>query len=258
MVAMRGGRAGEIARAVQAAAEEWAAGEALRRSERHHGVLAVLGKRALGAESSLAFAGEAAHRLCFALDAERVRVIVFEADGAARVAHSVDGAPLDDDDDHDADQSGEITRPLEPQEISVSIPTSRGPVGTLAVRLAPPRTVAPAEADFLASAASVVGLVAERERLAQELVLARTHDGFGALARTAAHDLNNVLAVIGTSLSAIDEDRGEAPPAAEDLDLIRKAVERGRAVSASLLAWGHKAPDPADTRGEAAARNADG
>lgn len=80
----------------------------------------------------------------------------------------------------------------------------------------------------------------ERERLATELRQAQKLEAIGRLAGGVAHDFNNVLMVIqgyGDLLLARTDGGG---PMHDDLAEIRKAAERGGALTRQLLAFGRK------------------
>jgi PAS domain S-box-containing protein len=84
--------------------------------------------------------------------------------------------------------------------------------------------------------------VTERRRLASELEQAQRLEAIGRLAGGVAHDINNILAVIGgiTDL-VLDELPAEAPRRADLLE-VRAAVERGAGLTSKLLAFGRRRP----------------
>ncbi|GAA0278537.1 PAS domain-containing sensor histidine kinase [Cryptosporangium japonicum] len=85
---------------------------------------------------------------------------------------------------------------------------------------------------------------AEHQRLENELQRSQRLDSLGQLAGGVAHDFNNVLAIISTHASILEEDLEEAAPA---LDGAREAVaqvlagaERGARLTRQLLAFGRR------------------
>ncbi|MFG1924783.1 PAS domain S-box protein [Cryptosporangium sp. NPDC048952] len=90
-----------------------------------------------------------------------------------------------------------------------------------------------------------LGQEAERQRLENELQRSQRLDSLGQLAGGVAHDFNNVLAIISTHASILEEDLDEAD--APVLDGAREAVaqvlaasERGARLTKQLLAFGRR------------------
>ncbi len=81
----------------------------------------------------------------------------------------------------------------------------------------------------------------EQDRIDVRKQLARSQrlEAVGRLAGGVAHDFNNVLAAITAMASVLRE---EYPEAAEDLDAIVEAAERGSALTRKLLAFARYAP----------------
>ncbi len=80
----------------------------------------------------------------------------------------------------------------------------------------------------------------EARSLEEQFRQAQKLEGVALLAGGAAHDFNNVLAVINTSLDlAIRESAGD-PELAEDLRRAREAGERGRHLTQQLLAYSRR------------------
>lgn len=79
---------------------------------------------------------------------------------------------------------------------------------------------------------------AERLELERELERAGRLEAMGHLAGGVAHDVNNLLGVIGNYAAAIDRSSTEAARVREDAGEIRRAVERGAALTRQLLLVG--------------------
>jgi PAS domain S-box-containing protein len=88
----------------------------------------------------------------------------------------------------------------------------------------------------------IVNDVTERRGLEEQLRQAQKMEAVGRLARGVAHDFNNVLAaIIGCSeLLALHLKEGD--PARDDAEEIRKAAERGAALTKQLLAFSRGQP----------------
>lgn len=86
-----------------------------------------------------------------------------------------------------------------------------------------------------------IGLVAvdvsAMVRLERQLERAERMETIGKLAAGVAHDFNNALSVFRTGIQLLLEDEGMPEEAAEDLDLMRSAVESASHVAGQLLAF---------------------
>lgn len=84
--------------------------------------------------------------------------------------------------------------------------------------------------------------VTERRRLAAELEQAQRLEAIGRLAGGVAHDINNILAVIGGITDLVLDELPADSPRHADLLEVRAAVERGAGLTAKLLAFGRRRP----------------
>jgi PAS domain S-box-containing protein len=96
----------------------------------------------------------------------------------------------------------------------------------------------------------VVRDVTDERALEEQLRLAQRMESIGMLAGGVAHDFNNLLTAIGgfTDLARASIDEGISPE--QDLLQVQAAVERARALTSQLLAFGRRAiirPQPVDT-----------
>jgi len=83
----------------------------------------------------------------------------------------------------------------------------------------------------------------ERSRLGAQLLQAQKLESIGRLAGGVAHDFNNILTVILSCSEALGDDLARGlPPSAEEVSEIRSAAERGRELTAQLLAFARKQP----------------
>ncbi|MBI4422491.1 MAG: PAS domain S-box protein [Elusimicrobia bacterium] len=77
-----------------------------------------------------------------------------------------------------------------------------------------------------------------RERvLRQQLLQAQKMESVGRLAGGVAHDFNNLLTAVGGFAHLLGESLPEGDPRADDVDEIRRAVERGAGLMRQLLAF---------------------
>ncbi len=84
--------------------------------------------------------------------------------------------------------------------------------------------------------------VTERKQLGAELEQAQRLEAIGRLAGGVAHDINNILAVIGGINDLVLEELPEGAPRRADLLEVRAAVDRGAGLTAKLLAFGRRRP----------------
>jgi len=84
--------------------------------------------------------------------------------------------------------------------------------------------------------------VTERKRLGAELEQAHRLEAIGRLAGGVAHDVNNILAVIGGITDLVLGELPEDAPRRADLLEVRAAVERGASLTSKLLAFGRRRP----------------
>jgi len=82
--------------------------------------------------------------------------------------------------------------------------------------------------------------ITERRALEEQLRQAQKMEAVGRLARGVAHDFNNVLAAIIGSSDLIMSKLGADDPAREEAEEIRKAAERGAALTRQLLAFSRR------------------
>lgn len=78
----------------------------------------------------------------------------------------------------------------------------------------------------------------EQSRLTAELERMRRHESLGRLAGGVAHDVNNLLGVIGNYAAAIVKGTDD-PRVHDDIDHIREAVRRGASLTERLLLFGN-------------------
>jgi signal transduction histidine kinase len=239
--------------AVSGAEVGWSQGAGavqLRRLERQQAVLARFTEQALTPVGMAVLAGDLARAASEALDTA-IEVCELTAEGKSLVVRGSAGAgaaPLG------------TTSALSPQLPESTACASDTPVvlfdGSLCagVGRAPRawgvvvahvrrRRFLPADTQFLATLARIFAGAVERERLEGLCQQAQKMETLGQLAGGVAHDFNNVLAVIGTSAFTVAESLRPGRPAqagadrAEDLQLITKAVERGRLLVRRLLVF---------------------
>ena len=86
----------------------------------------------------------------------------------------------------------------------------------------------------------VVEDVSERKRLEQEIVQSQKMRAIGQLAGGVAHDFNNLLTAILGNAEFLQRRLQRGDPARHNADEIFMAGERGRALTAQLLAFGRK------------------
>jgi two-component system, cell cycle sensor histidine kinase and response regulator CckA len=79
--------------------------------------------------------------------------------------------------------------------------------------------------------------ITERQSLEQQLRRAQRMEAIGRLARGVAHDFNNVLAAILGSSDLLQYQLKEGDPARQEAEEIRKAAERGAALTHQLLSF---------------------
>jgi hypothetical protein len=93
-----------------------------------------------------------------------------------------------------------------------------------------------------------VRALAEREQYERRLQQTQRLESLGQLAGGVAHDFNNLLAVIGSSLDFVAEDVADAAVAepdrwkraGEDIEQVRRTVDRATRLVAQLLAFGRR------------------
>jgi PAS domain S-box-containing protein len=79
--------------------------------------------------------------------------------------------------------------------------------------------------------------ITEKRALEEQLRQAQKMEAVGRLARGVAHDFNNVLAAIVGCSELMGIDRPEGDPTREEAEEIRKAAERGAALTHQLMAF---------------------
>lgn len=109
------------------------------------------------------------------------------------------------------------------------------------------------EHDRVVGAIGVAIDVTDRKRLEQQLRHSQKMEAVGRLAGGVAHDFNNILGVIRNAAAFIGDELVGDEPAASDVNRIVRAVDRGAALTSSLLAFasGREAHDAvADLKAE--------
>jgi hypothetical protein len=84
--------------------------------------------------------------------------------------------------------------------------------------------------------------VTERNKLEAQLRQSQKMEAIGRLAGGVAHDFNNVLGVAGGYADLLLRDLGSGDPRRRRLELIRKAIESGSALTRQLLAFSRGQP----------------
>ena len=220
---------------------------------RRQAALVRLGASGLGRVTAEGLAADLAREAAEALDAAAVEVLERAGPGGRLVVRAAVGAharapgSLIEVAPGSAEERalgsgapaelGAITpRPCTPGAVeacvAVGAPDSRW--GVIVAR-ARERPFLPAHVDFLTSVGHILAGVVERERL-----LALGQRGAELPARMAgvvAHDLNNVLAAIGASVSGIERQLPTCDGFAEDFRLVDDAVRRGGRLVRRLLAF---------------------
>src|SRR5438034_10586132 len=82
--------------------------------------------------------------------------------------------------------------------------------------------------------------ITEKRALEEQLRQAQKMEAVGRLARGVAHDFNNVLAAIIGSSDLLKLKLPAGDPAREEAEEIRKAAERGAALTRQLLAFSRR------------------
>ncbi len=82
--------------------------------------------------------------------------------------------------------------------------------------------------------------VTEKKQLEAHLRQAERMDALGTLAGGIAHDFNNILGAIIGNVELAQQDVGAGHPAAESLNEIRKASQRGKDLVQHILAFGRR------------------
>ncbi len=104
-----------------------------------------------------------------------------------------------------------------------------------------PRGSGGTQEDFLVVARDVT----EQRELEQRLLRSQKMEAVGRLAGGVAHDFNNLLTVIAGSAELLADDLPPGDARRGDVEEIRRAAERGAALTRQLLAVSHRNP-PAD------------
>jgi PAS domain S-box-containing protein len=91
--------------------------------------------------------------------------------------------------------------------------------------------------------------VSREEELRERMEASRRLESVGELAGGIAHDFNNLLQVVGAHVALLTEAEFSGPDARDDLEEIRRAVDRGGALTRQLLAFSRGGrPDPQPVR----------
>lgn len=94
--------------------------------------------------------------------------------------------------------------------------------------------------DGIAAMLVVAQDVTERNKLEAQLRQAQKMEAIGRLAGGVAHDFNNILSVVGGYADLLLRELGADDPRRRRLDLIRKAIESGSALTKQLLAFSRR------------------
>ncbi|HEX2386026.1 MAG TPA: PAS domain S-box protein [Candidatus Binatia bacterium] len=102
------------------------------------------------------------------------------------------------------------------------------------------RRVAQRGADLEAATAKLMREMERQKLLEEKLRDAQKMESLGTLAAGIAHDFNNILNIILGYTSLLPGDADDAAKLAEDIDIIKDAVNRGAAIVQQLLTIGRK------------------
>jgi PAS domain S-box-containing protein len=131
-----------------------------------------------------------------------------------------------------------------PAEISLSsIETEQGPLAIAAIRDVSERVAAAREKARLESElykARRLEVEREKQGLEAQLDQMRRLESVGQLAGGVAHDFNNLLAVILNYAEFVADEIGEGSPAIDDVEEIRRAAQRGAALTRQLLIFSRR------------------